>query len=308
MNSTMSRNVVQTALDKVFFGKFNYETLPGIATARTAGVFMQDTTDRAAVIVEQYQGPGYFEARSEEQDVAGKSPRAGNPKTFSVVNYAESVDIPKNFFDDEQFSVVERTVARMGRNGRLSQDKNAFEVFNNGFTTVTTNDGAPLFSNTHTTLGGDTVDNLLTDELDDSALEAAVVALTEQLTQDGTLGGFMPACLLVPPALFAEANKIAKSELQSGTANNDLNYFSTVYPGLQVMQSPFLGASQGGSDKAWFLLSPEHSIMRWVRQDIETDLVGYKTQRNNNYIYKAEYREVVGAISYEGAVASNGTT
>jgi hypothetical protein len=79
-----------------------------------------------------------------------------------------------------------------------------------------------------------------------------------------------------------------------------------IYPGLQIFQSPFLGAAQGGSDTAWFLLSRNHSLYRWVRQALNLDLVDYKTQRNNNYIYKGEYREVVGAISYEGLCGSTG--
>ena len=73
-----------------------------------------------------------------------------------------------------------------------------------------------------------------------------------------------------------------------------------LYPGLIVYQSPFLGAAYGGSDTAWYLLSADHSMYRWVRQSIVTDLVDYKFQRNNNYIYKAEYRAVVGPISFRG--------
>ena len=48
-------------------------------------------------------------------------------------------------------------------------------------------------------------------------------------------------------------------------------------------------------------------MYRWVRQDVEKVLVPYQYQRNNAYIYKAEYREVVGPISFEGMVGSNGT-
>lgn len=306
LNSSLSQDVVRTAIDEVFYGAFDYTSAPGIATARDAMLFRQDTIDRNAVIVDQYQGPGYFTERAEEEDVSSATPRVGNQKTFPVANWARSVDIPKNFFDDEQFSVVERTVERMGRNGRMTQDKEALKAFRDGFSTVLTNDGVALFSNSHVTLTGDTVDNLETAALTDASLEAAVVSLMEQQTQDGTLGGFTPSCLLVPPARFADATKITKSELTAGTADNDINYYSTVYPGLVVKQSPFLGAAYGGSDTAWYLMSQNHSMYRWVRQDIVTDMVDYKYQRNNSYVYKAEFREVVGPVSYEGLVGSTG--
>jgi phage major head subunit gpT-like protein len=302
-NSSLAPDVVKTALDLVFNGEFGLQMVPGLATSATASVFKQDTTDRAAVITEQFMGTGYFESRGEVQDVPSGTARVGNQKTFSVTNWAKSVDISKNLMDDDQHSTIDMLVKNMARNGRLTKDKNAFNVINLGFTTTLTNDGAALFSNSHTTLNGDTVDNLLASSaLSEPTLNTAFNTLINQKTQDGTLGGHLPAVLLVPTALFKTACEITKSTLRSGTGNNDMNYYSELYPGLQVLHSPFLGAGFGGSDTSWFLLSKDHSLTRWVRQDIVTDLIDYRTQRNNNYVYKAEYREVVGAISFEGIV------
>lgn len=308
LTSALNANAVKTALDQVFFQEFQYQEQPGVATAEDALVFQQDTTDKAAEIIEQYTGVGYWSQRAEQQDVVGSTPRIGNQVTRSVLNFANSVDISKNFHDDDQHSIVRRVVQDFARTARLSRDKNAFSTFNLGFTTATTNDGSALFADSHASLGGITVDNKLTGALSESTLNDAIVSLMEQKTQDGTLGGHLPAVLLVPPALFKTATIITKSELRSGTANNDLNYYSMIFPGLQVKQSPFVGASQGGSDTAWFLLSRNHSIMRWVRQSVETALVGWEYQRNNNFIYKGEFREVVAPISFEGAVGSTGLT
>ena len=307
LNSGSSPNVIKTALDLVFDSEYGLESQPGYATVDTPSVFMQDSTDRAAVIVEQFMGPGYFETRAEQQDVPQGVAKVGNQKTFSVLNYSKSVDIPKNFFDDDQHSTVDKLIRRMARNARLTKSKNAFNQFNLGFTTVLTNDGVALFSNSHVTLDGTTVDNLETGVLSEATLDVAFQSLLTQKTQDGTLGGHVPAVLLVPPTLFKNANIFAKSTLRPTTTNNDMNYVSELYPGLQVLQSPFLGAAYGGSATAWFLLSADHSMIRWVRQAIETSMVPWQNQRNNNYIYKAEYREVVGPISFEGIVGSSGT-
>ncbi len=306
-NSNLAPDVVKTAIDLVFNTEFGLEMLPGYATADTAAIFKQATTDRQAVITEQFQGTGYFENRSEVQDVPNGTARVGNQKTFTVSNWAKSVDISKNLMDDDQHSTIDMLIKGMARNARLTKSKNAFNVLNLGFTTTLTNDGVALFSDSHVTLNGDTVDNLETSILSEASLDIAFQSLMNQKTQDGTLGGHMPSVLLVPTALFKRAQEITKSVLRSGTANNDKNYYSDLYPGLQVFHSPFLGAGQGGSDTAWFLFSNDHSLTRWVRKEMSTDLVDYRTQRNNNYIYKAEYREVVGAISYEGIVGSNGT-
>lgn len=308
LNSGSSSNVVKTALDKVFYTEFDLEQTPGYCDATNGLVFRQEGTDRSAVITEQYKGPGYFEETNEEEDLAQGSPKVGNQKTSTVLKYTKSVDVPKNFFDDDLHTVVSRMVQDMARVGRVTRDKNAFAVYSNGFTTQLTNDGVALFSNSHTTLGGDTVDNLETAALADTSLNTAMTSLIEQKTQDGTLGGHKADVLLVPTALFKTAVEITKSTVKTGVNNDTLNYYSEYYPGLQVMTSPHLGAAYGGSDTAWFLLSRNHGVYRFEREAINTDMVPYQYSRNDNYVYKARYREVVDSITWEGAVASNGTT
>jgi len=308
LTTNLNPNVTKTALDAVFFQEFDYPNVVGQATAEDGLVFMQDTIDRAAVITEQYKGPGYYQERAEEQDVNSATARSANQKTSNVLNFANSIDISKNFFDDDQHSFVSKMIQDFARVARVTRDRNAFQVWNDSFTTQLSNDGVSLFNNTHVTIGGQNVDNLETGALSEANLNISFNSLINQITQDGTLGGHEPACLLVPTALFKSAMEITKSELRQGTANNDLNYYSQLYPGLQVKYSPFLSAAQGGSDTAWFLLSRNHSLMRWVRQGIQTALVNWEFQRNNNYIYKAEYREVVDSISWEGLVGSTGLT
>lgn len=304
-NSSLNANVVKTALDAVFMQKFSGEKYPGLATAESGIVFKQDTADSSAVIMELFSGSGAWDDFAEEQNVPEGQPRIGNTKTFSVVNYGKSIDIPKNFFDDQKHGSYEKMVENFALRARTTRDKNAFALFRNGFTSTTTADGGYLFADSHTSLGGYTVDNKLTAALSESSLNDAIVMLGEMKSQDGEIDGYLPRTLLVPMKLFKTACEIVDSELRSGTANNDMNVYSSKY-GIYVATSPYLGAAAGGSDTAWFLLSDEHSISRWVRQGVQTDLVDYKFQRNNNYIYKGAFREVVGAMSYEGAVGSTG--
>lgn len=306
MDSQISNNVVKTALDKVFYPAFNGETHPGYATADSASVFKQDTVENAAVITEVFKGTGLWGLKAEQQDVPEAQARVANQQTFVVTEYAQSVDITKNFFDDNMHGVYENMVRDMATTGRITKNSNAFGLFRGAFTTTLTNDGAALIADAHTTLSGAVVDNrLAASAFSESTLNDGVVALIEQKAQDGTIRGNMAKTLLVPPKLFKLATEITESELRSGTPNNDMNVYSTKY-GINVATSPFLGASAGGSDTAWFLLSDNCSVTRWVRQDIITDLVDYKYQRNNNYIYKGSFREVVGAMDYVGIVGSVG--
>lgn len=306
LTSALNPNVVKTALDKVFYQEFEYGMVPGFASAETAAIFKQDSIDSAAVIQEVFKGTGYWGAKAELADVPNATPRVTNQITFTVSEYAQSVDISKNLFDDNKHGVYEAMVRSVAETGRVTRDKNAFAVYRNAFTTSLTADGITLVSDSHTTISGDTVDNKLTAALSESSLNDAIVALGQQKAQDGTIRGLVPATLLVPMALYKTACTLVESELRPETANNDMNVYSSKY-GITVYTSPFLGAAAGGSDTMWFLLARNHSVTRWVRQAIQTDLVDYKFQRNNNYIYKASFREVVGAVDYAGVIGSTGT-
>lgn len=305
-SSGLNPNVVKTALDDVFEAAFNGEEHPNNATAMSPTIFNQSTIDRQAVILEQFKGVGLWEERAEEEEVPQGNPRVDNTKTFNVVNFAKAVDITKNMFDDDTQDSVNAVIRDFGDTARVTRDDNAMALWRNAFTTTLTADGAALISDTHTNLNGDTIDNKLTAALSVTSLEDSLILLREQIAQDGTIRGHVGATLLVPTALYREAAEITESELISDSADNALNWSARF--GIQLMTSPHLGVAAGGSDTAWFILARNFSVFRWVRQAVETVLVDWKLQRNNNYIYKGEFREVVGAMSYEGTVGSDGTT
>lgn len=305
-NSSLNPDVVKTLLDGVFFPKFDEgDTHPGYINATSGLAFQQDSTDLGQVTMDIFKGVGSWEARGEEQEVSQGNPRVANSKTFTVTNFDRAVDIPKIFFDDQKHSSYENMVKSFARRAITTRDKNAFAVFRNGFTTALTADGATVFSDTHTNLNGDTVDNKITAVLAESALNTAIIQLVEMKSQDGELDGYTPNTLLVPPALFKLATEICESEYKSGGSNNDTNVYSSKY-GIYVATSRYLGAAAGGSDTAWFLLSKEHSVMRFVRESVWTSLNDWRLTRNNSYTYKGGFREVVGALTYEGIIGSTG--
>ncbi len=306
-SSGLNPDVVRTLLDDVFMQKFTGDSHPGYATAEDPNVFNQDTADSSAVVEDLFKGVGAWETRAEEADVPSGNPRIGNQKIFSVVNFDKSIDIPKNFFDDNKHGSYEKMVENFARRAQTTRDRNAFAPYCLGFTTATTSDGVAIFSASHLNLNGDTISNAGTAALSETSLNTGITTMVEMKSQDGEIDGFLPNVLLVPPKLFKLACEICEADYRSATANNDPNIYSSKY-NLMVRTSRYLGAAAGGSDTAWFLLSDAHSMMRYVRQSVQTALVDWIYQRNNNYIYKGEFREVVGAMSYEGIYGSDGTT
>lgn len=307
MKAATSPNVAHTALDFVFFQKYQDEAQIACGRARATDplVFKQDTASSDKVIYDQFGGGGLFAQRTnEEAEIQQSSPRVTNNVSLTVLEFADAVDVPKNFMDDEKHGVVKGNVADMARRARLSQDDYAIDRWALGFTSVYTNDSVLWFSASHLTIDGTTVDNLDTGVLTAANLETQIVSLGRQKNQGGILGHFDSNLLLVPLNLLKEGSEIIDSELLAGTGNNNINYLSRKYPGLELKFSPELDDT---STTAYFVASSEHSCKRWVREAVATNYIPWDISKNKVGTYQSWFREVVAPVSYEGTVASDGT-
>lgn len=296
--------LVKTALDKLLDEATIALATVGKATALDAEVFTQDSATNAAVNSSVIGGGGYFSQTTD--DVAPTNDATVTAATLRqtlIVQFKKNLPISRTFMADQQLGAVGRAVKQQALTWAASRDRNAFAVYSNGFTTQTTIDGVALFSNSHINQNGDTVDNLETGALADSTLNTSVNSLRTQLSQTGVIAGYEPKWLLTPSILHQTGMAVAKSVLRAGTGNNDLNYWSEMYPGMKVVYSPFLDSS---STTAYFLGSTTHGVFRFERESFFTDLVDWQYQANDEYIYKMRAREAVDSIEYSGLVGSTG--
>lgn len=308
-NSAPNLILVKTALDKLFDEATIEMNVTGRATALDPEVFTQDTATNAAVVSSVIGGGGYFQQTTDDVATTNEvNTAAATPLTSIVIQFKKNLPISRTFMADQQLSAVSKAVRQQALTWGASRDRNAMGVIGNGFIgggNSTTIDGVPLFSNSHTNENGDTVDNLETGLLSDPNLNTVVNSLRTQLSQTGVILGYEPKFLLTPTALHSSGMQIAKSVLRAGTGNNDLNYFSEMYPGMKVVFSPFLDAI---STTAYFVGSSTNGVSRFEREAFFTDLVDWRYSENDQYKYKMRAREVVAAIEYSGWVGSNGTT
>ena len=312
MNTGYSPETVKQSLDEVLYVAYDYPTdlHPDIGTAETPELFKQDTTELGAVQYAEYLPPGLFEEVSEEEEAPIATIRTANKTTKNIQNWKKTLKISKEWYDDTMFDVVNRTVSLAGLRARTTRDKNAMDVYAGGFDATTTPDGNYLWYDTHATLDGGTVDNLTTGALTGPNMKILVQMLLEQKAQDGELGGHHAEAILVAPALADNAYEVLQSELIPDKTDNNLNYFSKVYPGLRIFVSPFVGSTYNDytyADSAHYLVSANHLISRTVRQPLYTNLIGWEYDPYDRWTYKLGYREVVMAKGWEGAVASNGS-
>lgn len=303
--SAQNLAIVRTELDSVFYQEFNRNPMPGIATAETAELFKPISTSHAQYIQEVFKGVELFGQISETATVPLSTPQVTNKKTTSIADFARGVELSKNLFDDNMHGVYSRMVEDLARKASITRDSNAFKIFRGAFTTTLTADGVSFINAAHPLIGGGTVSNVVSGALSTTTLNNAIIALGEQKDQAGVVIGNEANILLVPFALYKKAQEITQSVLIADSANNNINVYSSIF-GIKVMTSPYLGANAGGSDTAWFLLSRNHSVYRYIRQGLETSLRDWSLSNNRTYFYQANFREEVDVIDYVGAVGSTG--
>jgi hypothetical protein len=307
-DSSPALELVKTALDKLVDGTKLLIARRGKAEATHPVVFTQDSASNAAVVTSVIGGGGYFEKRTGDfQKNMNVAKKAATPKTTIIAEFNKSLPIARTFLADQQQGAVAKSISQEVRTWASSRDRNAFNVYTGGFATNTTIDGAYIFSATHTNQNGDTVDNLESGAMSDTTLNATIVTLRGQVNQTGVTAGYEPDFCLTSSTGHQSAMVAAKSVLRPGTANNDMNYVSEMYPGMEVVYNAEIDKV---STTNYFVGSAGHGIMRFEREAFHTDMVDWKVQAAANginaYTYLMIAREEVDAIEYSGLVGSTG--
>lgn len=246
-----------------------------------------------------------FNEVPEGSEYSFKRPKQGANKTLSIVKYGLGFSISEEMVDDGKFDMIAEMVRKLGRSAKESQEIQAMNIFNNGFSTELTADGLSLFNAAHTLPSGLTFRNQLA-----SAADLSVTSLDQAITDfetvfvgdSGIIYNMKPRYLVVHPSNRKYAMELIGSDLKADTADNNLN--SLKPEGLMVVSSPHLTDSD-----AWFLqAAPAETGLRIIsRKPIESKAagpdVGFVT---DSILYKSRYREKIGAIHPYGSFGTPG--
>lgn len=248
-----------------------------------------------------------FSEVAEGTDYSFQRPRQGASKTLRPVKYGLGFSISEEAVDDGKFDFISDAIRKMAKSARESQEIQAMNLLNNGFTTETTADGVALFSTVHTLPGGSTWRNQLATDADLSvtSLDQMLTDFeTQQVGDTGIIYSIKPKKLIVPSNLKRYAMEIIGSDLKADTSDNNMN--SLKQDGLVVVSSPHLSDSD-----AWFLSAdPMDNGLRIIsRSSVETKAAGADAGFvNDSILYKSRYREKVGAIHALGIFGTTGAS
>ena len=180
----------------------------------------------------------------------------------------------------------------------------AANVLNNGFSgSYAGGDGEALFSANHPLVTGGVNSNVpaVATDLNETALENAVIQIAAWTDERGLLIAAKPRKLVIPPALQFVATRLLETELRVGTADNDINAIKnngSIPEGYAV--NHFLT-----DPDAWFLTTDVPNGMKhFVRTPLATSMDGdFDT---GNVRYKARERYSFGWSDPLGMYGSQG--
>lgn len=296
------------ALEELF--KSNLATHP----SRREQLFKVVSTDRDIWQASELHDMPLLQEMSEGEEYSFEAPAQGASKTLKPVKYGLGFSISEEAVDDGKFAYIADAIAKLAKSAKESQEIQAMNIFNNGFSAETTSDGVAVFHASHTLPSGGTFRNRLStaSDLSRSTLEQMLIDFETQFVGDsGIIELIRPKYLVVRPENKRLAMELIGSELSTATATagtdgvtNTNNMNSIKQDGLIVVSSPHLTDAD-----AWFLTAdPSETGLRIIsRKPIETKAAGADVGFvNDSILYKTRYREKIGVTHAKGIFGTPG--
>jgi hypothetical protein len=193
--------------------------------------------------------------------------------------------VEDNLYD----SLSARYTKALARGMAYTKQVKAASVLNNGFSSsYKGGDGQALFSSSHPLVGGGVNANQpsVAVDLNETSLEAAIIQMAAWTDERGLLIAAKPKKLILPPSLMFVAERLLKTPMRVGTADNDINAIKN------------MGAVPGGytinhwltDPDAWFLTTDvPNGLKHFVRVPLATSSDGDFDTGNMRYKARERY-------------------
>lgn len=189
-------------------------------------LFDTDTSRQAYEETVEATGFGLAPVKEQGKPISYDSETQGTVTRFTHLAYALGYIVTHEELNDNLYEVVSKRRARaLAFSLRQTVEIVGANVYNRGFNaSFAGGDGKELFATDHPTKDGTQSNELaVAADLSETALEDLIIQIMGAKNSRGMRIQLMPRSLIVPRQLWFEANRILKSTLQSGTANNDIN-------------------------------------------------------------------------------------
>ena len=215
-------------------------------------------------------GFGLASVKGETSPITYDQESQGFLTRYTHVTYATGFQISEELMDDDQYAEVgARRAKGLAFSMRQTKEIVGANVYNRAFTSgYTGGDGVVLCSSAHPNVSGGTWSNILATaaDLSEAALEQAFIDIMKWTNDRGLNIPVMAKSLIIPPDLVFEAERILKTPLRVGTADNDLNAIKSMgkLPG-GVHVNHYLTDTN-----AWFIRTDIQDGMKYFERKADT--------------------------------------
>ena len=191
-----------------------------------AQIYDTETSDRAFEEEVMLSGFGEAPVKSEGSGVAYDNAQEAFTARYTHETIALAFSLTEEAIEDNLYDrLASRYTRALARSMATTKQIKAASVLNGAFSTSIGGDGVVLCSTANPTIGGPNLSNTLqvAADLSETSLEQALIDIAAFTDERGLKIAVQGAKLIIPKELQFTADRIMKSTLRVGTADNDIN-------------------------------------------------------------------------------------
>jgi|TARA_R110000764_G_scaffold93328_3_gene176936 hypothetical protein len=268
-------------------------------------IYEVESSDRAFEEEVMLSGFGEAPVKSEGSGVAYDQAQEVYTARYTNETVALAFSLTEEAVEDNLYDKLSaRYTKALARSMATTKQIKGAAILNGAFTTSLGGDGAFLCALDHPTLNGPDLKNKLTvaADLTETSLEQALIDIAAFTDERGLKIAVQGNRLIVPKELQFTADRILKSTLRVGTADNDINAIRN----MGMVPQGYAVNHYLTDPDAWFVITDAPNGMKMFnRVSLST---GFEGEFNTgNVRYKARERYSFGFSDPRGIFGSPGT-
>lgn len=232
-------------------------------------IFEEVESEKAYEEDQELTGFGYAPVKNQGSAISYDSESAGYTKRYTHIVYGLGYIVTREEKDDNLYAEVsKKRIKALAFALRQTEETIAANILNRGFnSSYTGGDAKELLATDHPSLSGSQSNELaVAADLSEASIEDLCIQIMNAQNSRGMKISIMPRKLIIPTALAFDAHRIIKSNLQSGTANNDVNALRS----MQVFPDGIAINHYLTDTDAWFIqTNAPNGLTRMTRRKTE---------------------------------------
>jgi hypothetical protein len=240
-----------------------------------AEIFTSESSDRA--FEEEVMLTGFAGAAIKQEGAGVQFDQASEAYTsrYTHNTIALAFAITEEAIEDNLYDrLASRYTRALARSMSQTKQTIAANILNNGFdSNYTGGDGVQLLANNHPLANGSTFSNILATaaDLNETSLEQSLIDIAGFVDERGLKIALQGRKLIIPKELQFTAERVLKSPLRTGTADNDINAMLNM--GM-VPEGYRINHFLTDTDAFFLITDAPNGLKNFVRSPIKTAIEG----------------------------------